>query len=70
VRPVLDLDDLEIEPGGFAAVGEAIGAKKLGYNVSVCPPGETTTPFHDHRVNEEMFPVLEGEGRLRFGDAV
>lgn len=49
-------------------VGPAIGAQKLGYNITVLPPGKAAFPAHNHRVNEEMFFVLEGEGELRVGD--
>ena len=44
------------------------GAKKLGYNLTICAPGKKVYPFHNHHVNEEMFFILEGEGLLRFGD--
>jgi uncharacterized cupin superfamily protein len=33
----------------------------------VVPPGKRAFPFHNHRVNEEMFFVLEGEGEVRIG---
>lgn len=74
VKPVLNLDELEFvsdgpgAPGNTAPVATRIGARKLGYNVSVCPPGKSVCPFHNHRINEEMFFVLEGEGLLRFGE--
>jgi uncharacterized cupin superfamily protein len=59
-------------PAGFdarlGAIGEKIGARKLGYNITVIPPGKAAFPMHSHRVNEEMFFVLEGEGELRLGD--
>ncbi len=48
--------------------GSKIGAQKLGYNVTVIPPGKRAFPFHSHRVNEEMFFVLEGAGEIRIGD--
>jgi uncharacterized cupin superfamily protein len=51
----------------MAQVGRRIGAKKLGYNVTVIDPGKAAFPAHNHRVNEEMFLVLEGEGELRLG---
>lgn len=49
-------------------VGPKIGAQKLGYNITVLPPGKAAFPAHCHRVNEEMFFVLEGAGELRIGD--
>lgn len=50
-------------------VGTAIGAQKLGYNVTAVPPGERAFPLHNHRINEEMFFVIEGTGEIRIGDA-
>ncbi len=52
---------------GIAQVGAAIGARKLGYNITVAPPGKRAFPLHNHRVNEEMFFILEGEGEVRIG---
>ena len=48
-------------------IGRRIGAQKLGCNLTVVPPGKRAWPFHNHRVNEEMFFVLEGEGEVRIG---
>lgn len=48
-------------------IGPLIGAQKLGYNVTILPPGKRAFPFHNHRVNEELFFVLEGEGEVRIG---
>ena len=73
MNPIINLDQLEFQPdppgfpGSHAEVSGKIGAKKLGYNITVCPPGKTVCPFHNHRINEEMFFILEGEGLLRFG---
>jgi uncharacterized cupin superfamily protein len=52
----------------LAPVGSRIGARKLGYNVTTVAPGKRAFPFHNHHVNEELFFVLEGEGKLRLGD--
>ena len=49
-------------------VAPKIGAQKLGYNITVLAPGKAAFPAHSHRVNEEMFFVLEGQGELRVGD--
>lgn len=75
-RPIINIDDLEYHPWGrgerfearMGAIGSKIGAQKLGYNVTVLPPGKRAFPFHNHRVNEEMFFVLEGAGEVRIGD--
>ena len=45
-----------------------IGALKLGYNVTVLKAGKKAYPRHAHRVNEELFLVLEGAGEVRIGD--
>ena len=61
----------ENAPEKFSAqvgdIGRRLGAQKLGYNLTVVPPGKRAWPFHNHRVNEEMFFVLEGEGEVRIG---
>ncbi len=75
-KPIMNLDevhvrrcrgerDLHLER---ATIGAHIGAKKLGYNLTVLPPGKVQCPFHNHHGEEEMFFILEGEGELRFGD--
>ena len=61
----------ENAPEKFAArlgdIGRRLGAQKLGYNLTVVPPGKRAFPFHNHRINEEMFFILEGEGEVRIG---
>ena len=52
-----------------ADIGRKIGAKKLGYNVTLIDVGKAAYPAHAHRINEEMFLVLEGDGELRVGEA-
>ncbi|HEY8075329.1 MAG TPA: cupin domain-containing protein [Labilithrix sp.] len=80
-KPIVNIADVELRPfaapipeelqGTFgcrmAMIGPAIGAQKLGYNVTAVAPGRRAFPFHSHRANEEMFFVLEGEGELRIG---
>lgn len=74
-QPIANLDDVEfddIEDNGFytsrrALFSAGIGARKLGYNLTVLPPGKAQCPFHSHRGEEEMFLILDGEGELRFG---
>ena len=48
-------------------IAPRLGAKKLGYNITAVPPGKRAFPFHSHRVNEEMFYVIEGTGEIRIG---
>lgn len=50
-----------------ADIGQRIGARQLGLNLTVIPPGKRAWPFHHHQVNEELFLVLEGHGLLRLG---
>ncbi|HEY5339056.1 MAG TPA: cupin domain-containing protein [Rhizomicrobium sp.] len=76
VKPIVNLDDVkfdDVEENGIymssrAAISDHIGAKNLGYNLTVLPPGKVQCPFHAHHGQEEMFFILEGEGELRFGD--
>ena len=81
---ILNLDDAELRPESheraphgpnagqydirWAEIASRIGARKLGYNLTVVAPGKRNCPFHSHRVEEEMFFVLEGTGELRYGD--
>src|SRR5262249_17722358 len=76
MKPIVNLDELELKhqaKGPFearwAGISKRIGAKRLGYNLTVVPPGKMAVPFHNHRNNEEMFIILDGEGTLRCGDA-
>jgi len=75
--PIINLDELEYArdlrhgdrfEAKLAPIAPKIGARKLGYNVTVVPAGKRAFPFHTHHANEEMFFVLEGTGTLRFGD--
>jgi uncharacterized cupin superfamily protein len=49
----------------FAPVGATLDSQKLGFNVTLLPPGKKAFPYHAHRGNEEMFFILEGEGSVR-----
>ncbi|TCS99088.1 putative cupin superfamily protein [Tepidimonas ignava] len=51
----------------MAPVGRMLGARQLGYNVTVIAPGKRAYPYHCHTVNEEMFFVIEGQGEVRIG---
>jgi uncharacterized cupin superfamily protein len=82
-KPVINLDEVNFEswpptfqPKGetaqrfgskMAPVGTKIGAKLLGYNITVVAPGKRAFPFHNHHANEEMFFILQGQGELRVG---
>jgi len=82
-KPLMNIDEIDLQPRPpqFAAKGDAaerfdarmgmvaprIGARLLGYNITAVPPGKRAFPAHNHRVNEEMFFILEGRGELRVG---
>jgi uncharacterized cupin superfamily protein len=83
-KPIINIADVELQPGPAAftatgpaaerfdarrqAIGTRIGARHLGYNITEVPPGKRAFPCHNHRVNEEMFFILEGTGELRVGE--
>jgi uncharacterized cupin superfamily protein len=85
-RPIVNIDEVELQPRpperapkGAAAerfdarvgmIAPKLGAQKLGYNLTAVPPGKRAYPFHNHRINEEMFYVIEGTGEVRIGDAL
>jgi uncharacterized cupin superfamily protein len=74
-KPFANLNEVEftdIEDNGYytskrAQFSAAIGARKLGYNLTELPPGKAQCPFHAHREEEEMFLILDGVGELRYG---
>ena len=51
----------------MGVVGNVLGSRKLGYNITAVPPGKRAFPPHNHQINEEMFLVLEGTGE-RIGE--
>ncbi|WP_095143679.1 cupin domain-containing protein [Pseudomonas sp. Irchel s3b6] len=83
---IINLDQAELQPlpDGFAPtgatalryapriarLGQQLHSQKLGYSLIALPPGMRGFPFHSHRVNEEMFYVVAGEGEVRLGDQV
>lgn len=77
MKPFINLDEINdfeesVEDSyqeKFSGISDKIGAKKLGYSITIVPPGKKVCPFHNHRINEEMFLILEGTGTLRFGEA-
>lgn len=80
---ILNIADVELQPRPVALlptgpaaeryeariglISARLGAQKLGYNLTEVPPGKRAFPLHNHRVNEEMFFVLEGTGVVRIG---
>jgi uncharacterized cupin superfamily protein len=83
-KPIVNIADVELvprptanEPKGASAelyglrigrIGARVGAEQLGYNITAVPPGKRAFPYHSHRVNEEMFFVLQGTGEVRLGN--
>lgn len=75
MKPLMNIDEAhfdDVEENGLytssrATLSDHIGARQLGYNLTVLPPGKAQCPFHSHHGEEEMFFILEGEGELRFG---
>jgi len=75
-KPIMNLDEVtfdDVEENGVytssrGQISDHIGARNLGYNLTVLPPGKMQCPFHCHHGEEEMFLILDGEGELRFGD--
>jgi uncharacterized cupin superfamily protein len=73
--PILNIDETPLDEwrhgeryeARMAQIGKRLGAKKLGYRIVVLPPGKVAWPLHAHLVNEEMFFIVEGTGRLRLG---
>ena len=72
---ILNINNLEFTDWGhgedfaakFGFISRRIGSKNLGYNLTVVPPGKRAFPFHNHRVNDEMFFIIEGSGEIRIG---
>jgi uncharacterized cupin superfamily protein len=48
-----------------ASYSQALGAKKLGFNVSVLLPKKFSCPYHFHHSEEEVSLVLDGRALLR-----
>ncbi|MEO6171617.1 MAG: cupin domain-containing protein, partial [Arenimonas sp.] len=80
-KPILNIEHSkarlisEFKPGSpekyqgaaMAEISAVIGGKKLGYNLTIVPPGKTAFPMHNHYGNEEMFFIIEGVGQVRIG---
>ena len=72
----VNIDELKLEhfakgdkfESNSVRIGPVLGAKDLGYSYDVVPPGKRACPFHSHRGEEEMFFIVKGKGRLRYGD--
>jgi uncharacterized cupin superfamily protein len=83
-HPIVNIADVELHerptalaPKGASAerfemrlgfIAPRVGAQRLGYNLTVVPPGKRAFPMHSHRVNDEMFFVLESNFCLSDAD--
>jgi mannose-6-phosphate isomerase-like protein (cupin superfamily) len=64
-------------PGAFLGYGRPMGAEQIAFNVRVLAPhtvhvapGEDPSRGHSHSTIEEIYFVLEGEVRIKLGDAI
>ena len=75
-KPIVNIADLPMEErragsrfgGMHGRIGPITGMKDLGAQYSVVPPGKTAYPKHAHHNNEEMFVILDGQGRYLQGN--
>ena len=75
MNPVIHLKDLALSEHAHGSAFEArlaqiaapLGARRLGARYLEVPPGKKAWPYHSHHANDEMFVILGGRGRLRFG---
>lgn len=64
----VEMTSLERDPlyeSRYARLARGTAAKKLGASYDVVEPGKSSSPYHLHYAQEEMFFVLEGHGTLR-----
>ena len=50
------------------ALGEAIGFDHIGVNLVRLAPGDESTQFHTHQIEEEFIYILSGRGLAEIGD--
>lgn len=75
MKRIVNIDELQLHEhvhgesfqASGAQISSELGATKLGYSITVVPPGKRAWPYHNHHANEEMFFVLSGTGLLRYG---
>jgi uncharacterized cupin superfamily protein len=74
--PIVNIADIQTMDRGhgdafalkWGRVGEKLGLTALGCALHVVPAGKKAFPFHRHHVMDELFFILSGEGRYRWGD--
>ncbi len=65
----LDAVEAEVRPGSeIRRAGAAAGSTKAGLNHVELQAGAEAAPLHCHALEEELFYVLHGTGRMRLGD--
>src|SRR5688572_24152032 len=78
-NPVVHVDEVEEIPADATPWGSHYKVLtphmrerggKLGLVLNRLPPGHTTTPFHAHMLEDEVFYILSGRGVLRYGDTL
>lgn len=75
-KPVINIDEVFFTnyrhgtnyEGQVGSMGNEIDARQIGCRLMIVPPGKCGYPYHHHRSNEEMFYIIEGTGKYRFGD--
>ena len=75
-KTVINIDEVPLVDRGngkqfavkWGRVGPLVGLNSLGCAVHVVPPGKKAFPFHRHHVQDELFFVVSGEGKYRFGE--
>ena len=75
-RRIINVEDAEYMEWGkgddyqaqLGRLSFAVGARKLGFNVTRLAPGKAAFPYHLHHNNEELFIVIEGSGKVRLPD--
>lgn len=74
IRNVADIPPEPYERGkdGIAGsardIGEAVGTRQLGVDLTEIPPGKKSSHLHSHSLKEEFFYVISGRCRLKLGE--
>lgn len=59
-------------PAGIAGIardiGETVGTRLIGIDVTEIPPGKKSSHLHTHSHKEEFFYVISGKCRIKIGD--
>jgi uncharacterized cupin superfamily protein len=77
-KTVINIDEVPLVDRGngkqfavkWGRVGPLVGLNNLGCAVHVVPPGKKAFPFHRHHVQDELFFIVSGEGKYRFGETI